>query len=466
MGCTVSRDGGAGALADEAAWHHAGTPQAEEKKAAAQRAGRRRLTTGNEEPALPRQLFQSGAGGVPCETSLDKKLAELNMDHVVKFHVDARSTGSAQPQPQPQRRPAAQTAVPAGRAAAPTAPQTGAMPAANLLKTAAARLPPVIENKPIKTLPASVVGIAERLSNRGGQVGPVQPNGTSARPRVAQQPSSLASTDKVKPNKVVPGIIPRGPIETRAGLGRHVTESAACLFPPHSADDEVSTASQRSAAAMRASVDVLLRGPRGEIPVGHARCNIGSDKPKRRPVVRRKAGSGPIARTTSGSSVASDSRSVARTHSAGSNAGSAEGAYVNGSSLPAILCSETTSGGCAAQSTVSGQPRSVDADKENVGAGNHSQPLQEKKSRRKYPTADVRAFVKAARLPSTIVPRLLELLSSKDLANLPVRSLEQPSCTVLMHLLTSNSGFSHTDCICLLCTDSVSTAVSACVCEA
>ena len=62
----------------------------------------------------------------------------------------------------------------------------------------------------------------------------------------------------------------------------------------------------------------------------------------------------------------------------------------------------------------------VEADKENVVAGQHSQTLKSQKGRRKYLTADVRAFVKAARLPSTIVPRLLELLAGKDVAHLQV----------------------------------------------
>lgn len=446
MGCTVSRDG------DEAVWHDAGTPQAEEKRAAGQRASRRRLGT---EEALPRQLFQSGTAGAPRATSLDKKLLELGMDHVVKFHVDAASVGptAAQPQVQPKRLPPA-APVAAHVAASAVAP-TAQAPTANLLDNAGASLPSINAKKTATKLPASVVGIAERLSSQRGQVGPVQPSGASARPRIPQQVSSVSSISSVSSGskgediskkttssrKLVPGIAPRGPIDSRSGLGPE--SSGACPFSPRSATSDVSAANQRSAAAMRASVDVLLRGAHGEIPVGPSRpFSTGSDKPKRRPVVRRKAGSGSIARSTSGSSTcsdtSSDSSTCLRTHSAGSNAvGDEDG--TSASTLPSIrpLGASEVQAKLQGVDTHSIPSRvsdrvSVEADKENIGAGEHSQISKAQQNRRKYPTADVRAFVKAARLPSTIVPRLLELLAGQDVAHLPVSLPTLPSALPLV----------------------------------
>jgi hypothetical protein len=444
MGCTVSasRDG------DEAAWHDAGTPQAEEKKAAAQRASRRRL--GTEEAVLPRQLFQSGAVA-PRETSLGKKLAELNIDKVVKFRIESASNTpvSVQPQAQPQRRPpAATTPGPTvvraeAPSKAPLAAPTVAKPTADLLENTGASLPLVSTKKQATKLPASVVGIAERLSSQGGQVGPIQPSGASARPRIAQQASSVSSASEGEPDgeksassrRLVPGIAPRGPIDSRSGLGPE--SSGACPFSPRSATSDVSAASQRSAAAMRASVDVLLRGAHGEIPIGPSRpCSTGIDKPKRRPVVRRKAGSSSIARSTSGSSTGSDSSACLRTHSAESTANSDE-VGTPGFALPSIRPLgasgvQNTSEGFHTRSIRSGVSDRVSAeDKENVGAGEHvSQFPKAQQGRRKYPTADVRAFVKAARLPSTVVPRLLELLAGQDVAHLPVSFSTLPSVCI------------------------------------
>ena len=413
MGCTVSRN--TRAVADEAAWHDAGTPQAEEKKAAALRASRRRLTVAAES-ALPRQLFHSGVGA-PRGTSLDKKLEALKIDQVVQFHVDAASIVAASAQPQPQRRPHAAPSAPSALAAAPTAE----IPAVDLLDNAATPLPSGTTKKP--ALPASVVGIAERLSSQG-QVGPVQPNGSSSRPRVAQQMSngSRSSTGRhegarnTSDRKLVPGIVPRGPIDSRSRLVPEGT--ATCPFSPRSATSDPCAASERSIAARRATVDVLLRGAHGEIPVGQAQwCSTGSDTQKCRPAVRRKAGSASIARCTSGSSAGSADSDL-RTQSAGSSASSGDDdPRTDTPSLMRPL--EGTSDILNVRSAVS-DVIGVEADKENVVAGQHSQTLKSQKGRRKYPTADVRAFVKAARLPSTIVPRLLELLAGKDVAHLQV----------------------------------------------
>ena len=428
MGCTVSRD--TRAVPDEAAWHDAGTPQAEEKKSAALRASRRRLTVAAES-ALPRQLFQSGVEA-PRRTSLDKKLGELNIDQVVRFHVDAPSiVATSADLPQPQRQPHEGSAAPSAPSALAAAP-TAAIPAVDLLGRTAVPPPSGTTKNPALKLPASVVGIAERLSSRGDQFGPVLPNGSSARPRVARQMSNglRSDTDRhddarnTSDRKLVPGIVPRGPIDSRSRLGSECI--ATCPFSPRSATSDPSAARERSTAARRATVDVLLRGAHGEIPVGKSqRCSTGlHDTQKRRPVVRRKAGSGSISRTTSGSSAGSvDSGTYLRTHSDGSSASSGED-DPHKDTLPSMRPVEGTSDALSIRSPVSGVV-GVDADKENAVAGEHSQNLKAQNSRRKYPTADVRAFVKAARLPPTIVPRLLDLLAGKDVAHLPV-SLPAP----------------------------------------
>jgi hypothetical protein len=463
MGCGTSR--GADPVVDTGAFHNAGTPSREETAAATQRASRRRRSAA----PLPRRLFNA-AEAPPAppglrETSLDKKLAELNMDGAFRFPVEAAPVRNAPRQPQPQHGPAAPAPAPVVAAAesAPAAPTTAQAPAPAAkpvvplapLKKCAPTLPSVASKlDSVVKLPDSVVGMAKRLSSRGGRAtGPSQPAGASARPRVAKLPNVSTEVGTrggsgENSRLLAPGIAPRGPIQSNHGLqptdaaaSRPSSElpgsprSASSAQSDGSAASVVSAASQRSSAAMRANVDALLRGPWGDIPVGEPRpSRTGSDEQKRRPVVRRRAGSsGSISRSSSAASTASSAGTCSRTDSAGSDASSggwdvtaSPSSAIPPPPPPAHEAASATPDASSLRSnsdTVSStRAPSIELDKENVGAvASQGRKGKENSSVRKYPTADVRAFVKAARLPATIVPRLLALLAEKDLAKLPVR---------------------------------------------
>ena len=332
----------------------------------------------------------------------------------------------------PARAVASAPAAPAPAAPAP-APATTAAPAPGT--------PPAAKAKPSVKLPTTVIGMIERLA-KGGSTGPVAPNGGSARPLVAKLPASSASSALSASSAVssgsqpgclkplVPGINQRGPIQAHHDLTGRSRPSASLWVPGSaqaqdgqpapsrtgSAESAASTANKAAAAgAKRATVDALLRGPWGDIPVGQPHRGASdweksrnAGEPKRRPVVRRRTESGPLSRS---SSAASNTSTCSRTSSAGSDAsGGWEQAPV--SSAPSAASSSISATTTSTATSAAGSCR-ADTDKEN----------QSRKGGRKYPTADVRAFVKGAKLPSTVVPRLLELLAEKDMVKLPVRFL-------------------------------------------